>query len=355
MWTLNSFMCSLAVARPRDNEAFRIRYCIRIFSAVPRASADATRHPLRALKFWPVHPRNRHRDGYDFVGFAERAPELAPFVKPHPIQGLTIDFSDPLAVMTLNRALLRDYGVKHWQIPAGYLCPGVPGRADYIHTVADLLASDRGGEAPIGKGARVLDVGTGANCVYPLIGHGEYGWTFVATDIDLTALESARRILAGNPTFAAQIEIRAQAYAPAILSGVINKNERFAASMCNPPFHASAEAAIAGTQRKIRNLGNDERERFVLNFGGQSHELWCRGGEPSFIKRLIDESAQFPETCAWYTTLVSKSSTLPAIEKALKTVPVREVRQFDLTQGQKKSRIVAWTFLGREERVRSSA
>lgn len=297
-----------------------------------------------------MHPRNRHRDGYDFVVFAKRAPELAPFVKPHPVQGLTIDFSDPVAVMTLNRALFRDYGVVHWEIPPGYLCPGVPGRADYVHTVADLLAAERGGEPPSGESVRLLDIGTGANCVYSLIGHSEYGWNFVATEIDLTALDSARAILAANPKFRAHIEIRAQAYAPSILLGVINKKERFAASMCNPPFHASAEAAAAGTQRKIRNLGNDERERFVLNFGGQSHELWCRGGEPAFIKRLIEESAQFPETCGWYTTLVSKSSTLPAMEKALKTIPVREVRQFDLTQGQKKSRIVAWTFLEADKR-----
>ncbi|HEY9155233.1 MAG TPA: 23S rRNA (adenine(1618)-N(6))-methyltransferase RlmF [Opitutaceae bacterium] len=298
-----------------------------------------------------MHPRNRHRDRYDFVVFAERAPELARFVKPHPIEGLTIDFSDPVAVMTLNRALLRDYGVKYWEIPEGYLCPGVPGRADYVHTLADLLGIDRDGVPPTGKNVRVLDVGTGANCVYPLIGHAEYGWNFVATDIDLTAIESARSILAANPKFADHIEIRTQAYAPSILFSVINKKERFAASMCNPPFHASPEAATAGTQRKIRNLSVGDRERFVLNFGGQSHELWCRGGEPAFIKRLIEESAQLPETCAWYTTLVSKSSTLPVMEKALKTVPVRAVKQFDLMQGQKKSRIVAWTFLEKEARL----
>jgi len=298
-----------------------------------------------------MHPRNRHRDGYDFVVFAERAPELARFVKAHPVAGLTIDFSDPVAVMTLNRALLRDYGVNHWDIPRGYLCPGVPGRADYVHTVADLLGSDHAGQVPIGASVRMLDIGTGANCVYPLVGHAEYGWSFVATDIDLTAITSARAILTGNQKFAAHIEIRSQAYGPSILFGVIDKKERFAASICNPPFHASAEAASAGTQRKVRNLGSGQRERFVLNFGGQSHELWCRGGEPAFIKRLIDESAQFPETCVWCTTLVSKSSTLPVIERALKTTPVCETRQFDLTQGQKKSRIVAWTFLAREERV----
>ena len=42
----------------------------------------------------------------------------------------------------LNRAILmHHYGVKSWDIPAGYLCPPIPGRADYIHSVADLLAA----------------------------------------------------------------------------------------------------------------------------------------------------------------------------------------------------------------------
>ena len=297
-----------------------------------------------------MHPRNRHRDGYDFVVFAERTPELARFIKAHPVAGLTIDFSDPLAVMTLNRALLRDYGVDHWEIPSGYLCPGVPGRADYVHTLADLLASDGDGELPTGEDVRVLDVGTGANCVYPLIGCAEYGWSFVGTDIDLAAIDSARAILTANPKFGSKILVRAQTFESSIFTGILRSNDRFTASMCNPPFHASAEAATAGVQRKIRNLGTAQRERFVLNFGGQSHELWCRGGEPAFIRRLIAESAQYPQACRWFTTLVSKSSTLPVLDHELNAVPVREVRRFDLTQGQKKSRIVAWTFLTAEER-----
>eukprot|EP01035_Chromulina_nebulosa_P037995 gene37995-biopygen25212 len=66
------------------------------------------------------HPRNRHRDRYDFPALLRASPALAPFVVPHPLAGDTINFSDPAAVRALNRALLlADYGLAHWDIPPG--------------------------------------------------------------------------------------------------------------------------------------------------------------------------------------------------------------------------------------------
>jgi 23S rRNA (adenine1618-N6)-methyltransferase len=60
-----------------------------------------------------------HRAPYDFPRLIAVCPELAPFVQPHPLAGDTIDFADPAAVLTLNRALLKlHYGIAHWTIPA---------------------------------------------------------------------------------------------------------------------------------------------------------------------------------------------------------------------------------------------
>jgi 23S rRNA (adenine1618-N6)-methyltransferase len=83
----------------------------------------------------------------------------------------------------------------------------------------------------------------------------------------------------------------------------------------------------------------------VLNFGGLSHELWCDGGEAAFVQRLIRESARFSDTCLWFSSLVSKRETLPLIQRTLRTVKAVNVHTFDMAQGQKKSRVVAWTFL----------
>jgi 23S rRNA (adenine1618-N6)-methyltransferase len=194
---------------------------------------------------------------------------------------------------------------------------------------------------------RVLDIGTGANVVYPLLGAAMYGWSFVGTEVDATAVAAARANVAANRGVADRIEIRAQRGAAAIFSGVVRPGERFALSICNPPFHLSAEEAAAGTLRKLRNLGGGRKPAApVLNFGGRSHELWCDGGEVAFVRRMIAESAAQPELCGWFTTLVSKSDHLPRLQKTLRQMKADEVRIIDMAQGQKKSRILAWRFGG---------
>jgi len=292
-----------------------------------------------------LHPRNRHAAGYDFTALVESWPPLARFVRPSPAGTATVDFADPAAVLALNQALLRrDYGVEHWELPPGYLCPPIPGRADYVHHLADLLAQGNGGVPPRGAGTVVLDIGVGANGVYPIVGGREYGWRFVGTEIDSAASAWVRQLIASNPTLAGRVEIRKQRAKTQIFAGVVAPGERFAASMCNPPFHRSAAEAAAGTQRKRRNLGGGARTPLVRNFGGRSHELWCPGGESAFVARMIAESARQPELCGWFTTLVSSRESLPTIERALQSVRPAQVRIIAMAQGQKKSRIVAWTF-----------
>jgi len=300
-----------------------------------------------------LHPRNRHSGRYDFATLIACCAELAPFVSPNAYGDDSIDFADPAAVRTLNRALLRKYyGVVAWDIPSRYLCPPIPGRADYLHHLADLLASSNTGEIPRGAAVRVLDLGTGANLVYPLIGHSEYGWHFVGSDIDRGALSNAQAIIDANEGLADAIELRHQASPMSAFKGIIRRDERFDLVMCNPPFHASMDDARAGSLRKWRNLGKapGTNKAPALNFGGHSAELVCAGGEAGFIRRMIEESALIPERCRWFTSLVSKADTLRTIDHVLAASGVRARRTIDMAQGQKKSRIVAWTFLTERQR-----
>ena len=292
-----------------------------------------------------LHPRNPHRVRYDFPQLTQCCPALAPFVARNRHGTESIDFANPAAVKALNQALLKDfYGIAHWDIPPGYLCPPIPGRADYIHHVADLLAGNREEAIPRGSSVAVLDIGVGANCVYPIVGCHDYGWRFVGTDIDPVALRNARRIVANNPALAGLVECRRQSSSLAVFRGVVAPGETFALSICNPPFHASREEAAAGTRRKLRNLSGAKNPATVLNFGGQAIELTCAGGELGFVRRMIAESASFPDICRWFTTLVAQGAHLPAIQQALKVAQVAEVRIIPMAQGQKQSRIVAWTF-----------
>ncbi|MCQ4272698.1 23S rRNA (adenine(1618)-N(6))-methyltransferase RlmF [Pseudomonas kuykendallii] len=293
-----------------------------------------------------LHPRNRHQGRYDFPALIASSPELAAFVILNPYGKQSIDFANPEAVKVFNRALLRQlYGIAHWDIPPGYLCPPIPGRADYLHGLADLLAADNGAEIPRGAGVRVLDIGCGANCIYPLLGHADYGWRFLGSDIDRVALKAAGVILRSNRLDKA-IALRLQERPEQILQGLLHADERFDLTLCNPPFHATRDEATRGSQRKWRNLGklDPSRQLPTLNFGGQSNELYCEGGEVAFVSRLIAESAACASQVLWFSTLVSKASNLPAVSAALKRAGAHQQCTVEMAQGQKQSRFVAWTF-----------
>jgi 23S rRNA (adenine1618-N6)-methyltransferase len=296
-----------------------------------------------------LHPRNPHRFRYDFAELIKSCPELGQYVKENQYGNESINFADPSAVKMLNTALLKHfYGITYWEIPEKYLCPPIPGRADYIHYIADLLASCNCNMIPAGESISVLDIGTGANCVYPLIGHHEYGWNFTGTDIDPVSINSAQKIIDLN-NLAGHIDLRIQKSHSEIFRGIIKPEDRFDITICNPPFHASAEDAEAGTLRKLSNLNSKKITGPILNFGGQNRELWTPGGEEFFIDNMIKESSQFSNNCFWFTTLVSKKTTLPGVYKALKKVKAAEVRTIEMAQGQKISRIAAWTFLNKEQ------
>ena len=295
-----------------------------------------------------LHPRNPHRFRYDFKQLIKACPALVAFVFVNQYNNETIDFANPEAVKMLNKAILKEfYSIELWDIPKNYLCPPIPGRADYIHYIADLLASSNNEKIPTGKSIKVLDIGIGANCVYPIIGSQAYGWHFVGSDIDPISIKSAKNIVSSNKVLAGKIECRLQQSNKHIFKGIIAANEIFDVSICNPPFHSSPEEANAGTQRKLNNLGIKEKNK--LNFGGQNAELWCEGGEEKFIKNMISESSTIPTQCFWFTSLVSKKEHLPSIYHALRQAKAFEIRTIEMSQGQKISRIVAWTFLNNNQ------
>ncbi|MCF6332993.1 MAG: 23S rRNA (adenine(1618)-N(6))-methyltransferase RlmF [Draconibacterium sp.] len=300
-------------------------------------------HPKVKVK---LHPRNKHRERYNFRLLCRACPELIPFVKLNDYHDESIDFFNPEAVKMLNTALLSHfYGITFWNIPDNYLCPPIPGRADYIHYVADLIGEGNTGKIQGESQIKCLDIGVGANCVYPIIGNTEYGWSFVGTDIDLVAIESANKIVELNPQLKGNIELRLQQNPKNIFIGIIQPNERFDVTICNPPFHASAAEAQSLTMRKLKNLKQKEVTHPKLNFGGQNNELWCDGGEEKFVTDMLVQSKQFAASCLWFTCLISKQSNLNSVYKALKIVGAADIKTISMGQGNKMSRIVAWTFL----------
>ena len=292
-----------------------------------------------------VHPRNRNRERYDLNALILSTPELNLFVTKNTFGIESIDFSNPRAVKLLNKAILHYYyGITAWEFPDENLCPPVPGRADYMHYIADLLAENNFGTIPEGDQITCLDVGTGASCIYPIIGVTEYGWRFIGSDIDPASIASAEKIVRANASLTGKIECRLQPNPTNIFQGIIHQEDKIDITICNPPFHSSMEEAQKGTRRKVQNLSGKKTKTPVLNFAGVSNELIYAGGEYALIVTMIRESKMFSSNCSWFSTLVSKESNLKGIYRLLEKSEAKEVKTIPMGTGNKISRIVAWTF-----------
>ena len=318
-----------------------------------------------------LHPRNLHNHGYDFSSLCDAQPSLNKYVKilQHGTDRReSIDFADPLAVKSLNSALLKHhYGIDGWDIPEGFLCPPIPGRVDYIHYVADLLGiSPPKQQLSVNKGSssvKMLDIGTGANGIYSLLAIQVYEWDCVACDIDPIALANVASIASQNPQIKKHLQLRHQENNAHIFTGIIIDGENYDISVCNPPFHSSLEEALKGSQKKQDNLARNRKNKSTdqskktidllppkhdppaQNFGGQKAELWCKGGEIRFLRKMLKESKSFASQCRWFTTLISKSENLKPCHKILRKLEATAIKEIEMKQGNKATRILAWSFV----------
>jgi len=286
-----------------------------------------------------LHPNNPHTDNYDLKNLVEKNRALEKYVFTNDFGKKTIDFSINDAVLQLNIALLKlHYDIESYNVPEGYLCPAIPGRVDYLHHISDLLS-----EVKNNQNIKGLDIGSGANGIYPILANKIFSWKMVGCDINKNAVEISSEIIRKN-NLSNTIEIRYQENNANIFEGIIKSDEYFDFTMCNPPFHTSEKEAIAGTMRKLKNLNTFHKTtELSLNFGGQANELWCNGGEALFIKRMIKQSVAFKDQVGWFTSLVSKKENLSKIQKQLDKLKVTQ-KVVHMTIGNKITRFIAWKF-----------
>ena len=284
-----------------------------------------------------MHSDSKHLEKYnlDKLCLSYKILEQYVFINKHGSK--TIDFANADAVKALNTALLKKhYNINYWEFPENNLCPPIPSRADYLYYLNDLLEATN---YPT-KSIRVLDIGTGATCIYPLLGNSLFNWEFVASDISEKSLQNAQVIITKNK-LNNKVELRKQSRKKHILEDVIKANETFFASMCNPPFYKTKEDAQKANNRKQRNLGLAKNSR---NFSGKSNELWYKGGEVAFIKNYIKESVAYKNQIYWFTSLVSKKENLETLYKALQKAKATTVKTIVMKQGNKITRFIAWQF-----------
>ena len=292
-----------------------------------------------------MHKNNKHSEGYDFEFLIKHYPKLEAFVFKNSYGSLTIDFSIAKAVKALNTALLKaHYGIDYWEFPDANLCPPIPGRVEYIHLLNALLK-----RSGVKDNITVLDIGTGASCIYPLLGQASYGWNVIASEIDSSAMKAAQTIIDKNKLNDA-ITLRYQDNEQHIITGVLSANDKLSATMCNPPFFKDEAHANESTLLKQKGLGK-QTDKVVRNFSGTAKELWYPGGEKAFVHNYLYQSSLLKSNCFWYTCLVSRTQHVLSMETSLKKLGATDFRILQISLGNKISRVVAWTFLSEKEQA----
>ena len=280
-----------------------------------------------------MHPKNPFNKDYNFDTLVAKHPPLHPFVFVNEYGNKTIKFSNNEAVKALNNALLKvHFGLTYWNIPENSLCPPIPGRLDYLIYIADLIPK---------TDIHLLDIGTGANLIYPILANRHFNWKCTASEVNLDSLSNAQEIIDKNPALK-EIELRHQQFKSHILKHIIQPEDSFDVVVCNPPFFKNRTDAEQSNKRKFQNLQLSEEN--TQNFGGLSNELWYKGGEEAFIKTMAEESVQFKEQVHWFTAIVSQKENLKNIKRAINKTNPSEAKVVEMEQGNKQSRFIAWTY-----------
>ncbi|WPT17837.1 RNA N6-adenosine-methyltransferase mettl16 [Picochlorum sp. SENEW3] len=310
-----------------------------------------------------MHPKNIYSiEKPDFVELSRLYPSLKPFLKTTAVntstaaaaaassdegcRRISIDFQDDDACRELVRVQLHhDFGIE-WSLDPPYLVPPLANRLNYICWLDDVLSlwSRHRTERRC-----ILDIGCGANLIYPLLGASYVGWRCIGCDVNADALRVAARNREANPDLAPLIHLRLVSMQPCqqqpddgetknpkgIISSCIRDGDgELDACMCNPPFFSREEEA--GKNPKTA-------------FGGVSMEMVYPGGEEAFIKNMIWDSAKHTTACTWFSSMVGKKSTMKMARKMIHDLGRTVVRTTEFVQGKTSRWALAWSFVAPQD------
>lgn len=199
----------------------------------------------------------------NFEELSKLYPEFGKFVFKNKYNTYSINWKCKYAQKELCRTLLHhDFGVEYWDIPDGFLIPSLTSRCNYIHWIDDILGRHWG------TNIKGLDIGTGANCIYPLVGNKTYKWKFLATDINPDALLIANKIISMN-NLNDSIQLLEQFNSDCIFKNIIHERDYFHFSMCNPPYFSYDEIKRNNPYKvnylkEINRFANITRKKFIV-------------------------------------------------------------------------------------------
>lgn len=279
-----------------------------------------------------MHPRNRYKDKPpDFAYLASKYPDFQQHVHTSLTGRPMVNFKEPEAVRALTCTLLKeDFGLTI-EIPLERLIPTVPLRLNYIHWVEDLIDGQK-------QPRRGIDIGTGASCIYPLLGATMNGWYFLATEVDDICFDYAKKNVEQN-NLSDLVKVVKVPQKTLLMDALKEETEIiYDFCMCNPPFFANQLEAKGVNSRNSRRPPPSS-----VNTGGVT-EIMAEGGELEFVKRIIHDSLQLKKRLRWYSCMLGKKCSLAPLKEELRKQGVPKVTHTEFCQGRTMRWALAWSF-----------
>uniref|UniRef100_G3U5Q4 U6 small nuclear RNA (adenine-(43)-N(6))-methyltransferase n=1 Tax=Loxodonta africana TaxID=9785 RepID=G3U5Q4_LOXAF len=285
-----------------------------------------------------MHARNRYKDKPpDFAYLASKYPDFKQHVQINLNGRVSLNFKDPEAVRALTCTLLReDFGLSI-DIPLERLIPTVPLRLNYIHWVEDLIGHQDSDRSTLRRG---IDIGTGASCIYPLLGATLNGWYFLATEVDDICFNYAKKnVEQNNLSDLIKAQVVKVPQKTLLMDALKEESEIiYDFCMCNPPFFANQLEAKGVNSRNPRRPPPSS-----VNTGGIT-EIMAEGGELEFVKRIIHDSLQLKKRLRWYSCMLGKKCSLAPLKEELRIQGVPKVTYTEFCQGRTMRWALAWSF-----------
>ena len=229
----------------------------------------------------------------DFLTLTKEFPELKKYIlkqNEDNEEEFQFDWSNNELSLLMDKSILNYYfDIKYYDIPKGFLIPPIPSRINYINLINSIIAKlikDIDIKNIIG-----IDIGTGANIIYPILGYSIYKWKFICTEINKEAYNNAKLILQKN-NLENNINIIKQNNKDNIFISILNRENKYIFSMCNPPYY-NYENEI-----KLEDKKRDNEYNF--------DEIYYKNGEYGFFQRYFEESICYKNNVFLYTILIGK-------------------------------------------------
>lgn len=268
---------------------------------------------------------------------------------------------DPKSRLFFARLMLKKYfDVQKYPLPLGYLIPNVSGRFYSLILLKKLIEKKeaeqlQSGNSIIsktqvealffereekrvhknGQKRRIIDLGVGANCIFPLLAAKAFDWKVLGFEKNEKSYKIAQEIITSN-NLEKEITLECNATYERLIFDFFTKfrsgeeDHVHDALICNPPFYFNFK---------------DFKKRKRKGFTGKPHEVICEGGEVRFAKSLITESEMLRKKIRWFSLYLSEKSSMFALKRKLDSLDsVSRVFHRIIPLGKKKRFFLAWTF-----------